>query len=210
MTGNIKVLFHSSIRIATDAGVVYVDPFKIEGEPKDADYILVTHEHYDHFSPEDIAKISKEGTVLAVPLNMRQKASQAESMVSSIETVEPGKTYKIGGIDIETVPSYNIMKPFHMKSAGWVGYIITDNGKRIYIAGDTDINEDIVNVTCDIALVPIGGTYTMDAKAAARLVNMIAPELAIPTHYGSIVGTSKDAEKFVKLVDDPIKVEVQL
>ncbi|MBO4459755.1 MAG: MBL fold metallo-hydrolase [Clostridiales bacterium] len=210
MTENIKVLFHSSIRIQAEAGVVYADPFKIEGEPKDADIILVTHDHYDHFSPEDIGKISKEGTVLAVPVKMADKAGQVKDLVGSVETVEPGKSYEIKGLKIETVPAYNVLKPFHPKKAGWVGYIIVDNDTRIYIAGDTDVNEDIVNVSCDIALVPIGGTYTMDAKAAANLVNMIAPELAIPTHYGSIVGTAKDAEKFVKLVDDPIKVEVQL
>ena len=102
------------------------------------------------------------------------------------------------------------MKPFHPKKAGWVGYIVLDKDSRIYIAGDTDVNEDIVNVSCDIALVPIGGTYTMDAKAAANLVNMIEPKLAIPTHYGSIVGTAKDADKFVKLVNESITVEVQL
>ena len=210
MTENIKVLFHSSIRIETEAGVVYIDPFKIEGEPKDADIILVTHDHYDHFSPEDIAKICKEGTVLAAPLNMAEKAAQVKDLVASVESVEPGKSYEIKGLKIETVPAYNVLKPFHSKKAGWVGYIIIDKDKRIYIAGDTDVNEDIVNVSCDVALVPIGGTYTMDAKAAARLINMIEPKVAIPTHYGSIVGTSKDADKFVKLVEDPIKVEVQL
>lgn len=210
MTENIKVLIHSSIRIETEKGIVYIDPFKIEGTPEDADIILITHDHYDHFSPDDILKIAKEDTVMAVPEKMADKASIVGNNIASTVMVEPGGSYEIRGLKVETVPSYNILKPFHPKSARWVGYILQDKDERIYIAGDTDLNEDIMKVSCDIALVPVGGTYTMNPKTAANLVNMINPKVAIPTHYGSVVGSAEDGEKFAKLVNDPVKVEILL
>ena len=208
MTGKIDVFTHSSIRIRGDKYTVYIDPFNLNIEAKDADFILITHDHYDHFSPEDIMKAANAGTALAAPVKMAEKAREAAPFVSRICEVEPGKAYNIDGFEFETVPAYNNLKPFHPKSAGWVGYIVNIDGKKIYIAGDTDLTKDNKTVKCDIALVPVGGTYTMDAKKAAELVNCIQPEIAIPTHYGSIVGEEADASAFEADVDKWIKVEI--
>ncbi len=205
MIDNIDVFKQNSIRIKSDVGTIYIDPFKIDDETHDADYILITHDHYDHFSPEDIDKIKKDDTVLVVPEKMEAKAIK-ESGIKEIETVKPGTYHEFGNLELETIPMYNILKPFHPKAAGWVGYILKINGKRIYIAGDTDATKEAKEVICDIALIPIGGTYTMDPKKAAELINEINPEVSIPTHYGSIVGKLSDAKTFAANVKDTIKV----
>ena len=205
---NIEVFTQNSIRIKDSGAVIYIDPFQMREEPKDGDYILITHDHYDHFSPEDIAKVSKKETVLVVPEKMEKQAQEAAALVGKIITVKPEMEYQIDELKLETVPAYNSMKPFHPKSAGWVGYILHIGGKRIYAAGDTDATKEAKQVKCDIALVPIGGTYTMDAKKAAELVNTIRPETAIPTHYGTIVGKPEDADVFAANVEKSIKVEV--
>ena len=164
MTGNIEVFIQNSIRIRSRVGVIYIDPFQMKEEPKDADFVLITHDHYDHFSPEDIGKVSKADTILVVPEKMAAKAQEVSGMVRKIETVKPSIYREMGELEFETVPAYNTLKPFHPKSAEWVGYILRIDGKRIYIAGDTDATKEAKAVKCDIALVPIGGTYTMDAK----------------------------------------------
>lgn len=207
MTENIRVLTHSSIKI-TGESTVYVDPFRIEDAADDADIILITHDHFDHFSPEDIAKVMKSDTVLVVPQKMQKKA--AEISCGELITVEPGEKKQLGSIAIETIPAYNPLKPFHPKGQGWVGYVIETGGVRIYVAGDTDITKENKEVVCDVALVPIGGTYTMDAKKAAELVNTIRPEIAIPTHYGSVAGSKSDEEVFRANVDPSVLVEIKM
>lgn len=210
MTEHIEVLTHSSIRIRSGNGTIYIDPFQLKEEAHDADYILITHDHYDHFSPEDVEKAAGRHTILVVPERMKKKASQIAGSVGRIFTVEPGEHYDIDGLTLDTVAAYNLIKPFHPKSAGWVGYILSVDGKRIYIAGDTDATNEAKRVECDIALIPIGGTYTMDAKKAAELINTIRPTIAIPTHYGSIVGKKEDAVSFAKGVKEPVKVEIKI
>ena len=210
MVDNIKVFTHSSIRVQSGDKVIYADPFEIKQAPHDADIILITHDHYDHFSTNDISRIAKPGTVLVVPDNMAKKAEDARQYVGRIETIAQGSSKEVDGLTIETIPAYNTLKPFHMKSAGWVGYIFEADGKRVYIAGDTDATKEAKAVKCDIALVPIGGHYTMDCKDAAAVVNTIKPEVAIPTHYGSIVGSPEDGKRFAELVDDSIKVEIKI
>ena len=210
MTENIEVFIQNSIRIRSRVGVIYVDPFRMKEEPKDADFVLITHDHYDHFSPEDIGKVCKADSVLVVPEKMAEKAKEVDGMVSRIETVKPGVYREIVGLEFETVPAYNTLKPFHPRSAEWVGYVLRTDGKRIYIAGDTDATKEAKSVKCDIALVPIGGTYTMDAKKAAELVNTIRPEVAIPVHYGHIVGNPGDGDIFAENVNDPVKVEFKI
>ncbi|MBQ7564274.1 MAG: MBL fold metallo-hydrolase [Lachnospiraceae bacterium] len=206
MIDNIRVFTQSSIRIGCGEGVVYFDPFQMREEPHDADFILITHDHYDHFSPEDIEKVSKADTVLIAPENMAGKTKAVKPLVGRIETVKPFEEREIDGLSFETVPSYNVGKLFHPKKAGWVGYILKTAGQRIYIAGDTDATKEALEVTCDIALIPIGGTYTMDPKQAAELINMIRPKIAVPTHYGSIVGSKGDADQFAAFVGEPVKV----
>jgi len=209
MTENIEVFTQSSIRIKAREGTIWLDPFQVREEPKDADYILITHDHYDHFSAEDIERVSTGKSVLIVPEKMAGKAREVSGIVGKICTVTPGAHYNIDGLEFDTVRAYNTLKPFHPKSAGWVGYILHIDGKRIYIAGDTDMTKDNRDVKCEIALVPVGGTYTMDAEKAAELVNSIGPSVAIPTHYGSIVGKDSDARVFAAHVKNPIKVEIK-
>ena len=210
MTENITVNAQSSIRIQDGNRVIYADPFKIRKETHDADYILLTHDHFDHFSPEDIVKVAKQDTILVVPGTMMGKAREIASAVGDIRMVKPDESGDIDGLEYETIAAYNVGKSFHQKSAGWVSYILTIGGKRIYIAGDTDKNPDNEKVKCDIAMVPIGGTFTMDAREAADLINMIQPEVAIPIHYGDAVGSKSDAKVFMKNVNPPVKVEIKL
>lgn len=206
MLDRIDVFTQSSIRIRSDMGTIYVDPFRIREEPHDADFVLITHQHYDHFSVEDIRKVIKSSTVLICPESMIDDAGEVRADVKELVGVKSGVYREISGLELETVPAYNTLKPFHPKRAEWVGYILRVDGKRIYIAGDTGLTSEAKKVKCDIALLPIGGTYTMDAKRAAELANIIRPEYVIPTHYGSIVGKQSDAQVFAGLVKSPIKV----
>ena len=200
MLENIEVLCHSSIKI-NKGKVIYIDPFKIDKDYKDADIIFITHDHYDHYSEEDIDKIKKENTIIIVPEELITKLLNKGFQKDYIITVKPNKKYQVEGIEFETIPAYNINKQFHPKENEWVGYIIELNGIKYYIAGDTDITEENKKVKCDVAFVPVGGTYTMDAKEAATLVNEIKPKIAVPIHYGSIVGTKEDAINFSKLLN---------
>lgn len=200
----IDVLCHSSIRIEEDK-IIYVDPFKIEQKYNDADYIFCTHSHYDHFSPEDIEKVKKEDTTIIVPRDIEEQARNIFN--NNVVIVEPAKEYQIKDLKFKTTYAYNINKKFHPKENKWVGYIIELNNKKYYIAGDTDNIEEIQNIECDIALIPIGGTFTMDYKESAELANTIKADTVIPTHYGSIVGEKEDAIKFKELVKDK-KVEI--
>ena len=190
MLQNIEINCHSSIKISKGK-TIYIDPFKIEKESYDADIIIITHNHYDHYSPEDIEKIEKEETILVAP-----KTVKALSKMRNVILVEPNNTYEVQGVKIETIASYNINKKFHPKENEWVGYIIEIQGMRYFIAGDTDITPENKQVKCDIAFIPVGGTYTMNAEEGAELANTIKPQIAIPTHYGSVVGNREDGEIF--------------
>ena len=205
----IEVLTHSSIRIQCDAFTLYVDPFRLpDGAPKDADFILVTHDHFDHFSPADIEKAAGKDARLIVPEGMKKKARDAAAFVQETMTVAPGQTYTFGPLSFTTVPAYNVGKLFHPKKNGWVGYLVTVEGERVFIAGDTDVTPELKNLKCDVALLPIGGTYTMNYKEAAALVNEIQPKTVVPTHYGSVAGSEDDALRFAELVNPPVKVEI--
>ena len=204
MLNNIEVLCHSSIRINKEK-TIYIDPFKIDRNYNDADIIFITHDHYDHYSEEDIDKVINESTVIVIPEELLTKGLKKGINKDAIITVEPNKKYMVQGIKFETVPAYNTNKTFHPKENGWVGYVIELNDVKYYIAGDTDITEENKKVKCDVAFVPVGGTYTMDFKEAAQLVNEIQPKVAVPIHYGSVVGTKQDAEEFIKLLHTNIK-----
>ena len=203
MLENIEINCHSSIKINKGV-VIYFDPFKIEKEMHDADIIFITHNHYDHYSKEDIDKIIKEDTIIVAPKTTEKTIEKTQNGIF----VEPNKEYEIKGIKVKTVPAYNIYKQFHPKTNEWVGYIVNIDNINYYIAGDTDITPENKNVKCDVAFVPVGGTYTMDYKEAAELVNIIKPKIAVPTHYACIVGNKEDGEKFKALLDKDIRCEL--
>lgn len=206
---NVKVLYHSSIRI-NKGMIIYFDPYNIDINYNDADLIFITHSHYDHYSEEDINKVRKENTIIVIPEDLYSKVQSNRFDDNNIIVVKPNEEHVVNNIKFETVPAYNVDKGFHPKSNGWIGYIVEIEGIRYYIAGDTDINEDNLKVNCDVAFVPVGGTFTMNANEAAELINEIKPKVAIPIHYGSIVGTKQDAIKFVNLLKDEIKGEILL
>lgn len=207
MINNIMINCHSSIKI-NEEKVIYVDPYKIKGINNDADLIFITHEHYDHYSIDDINKIKKSNTRFIVPKSMKNRLVIDEISESDIISVDVKNKYSVDDIEFETIPAYNINKSFHPKSNNWVGYIININNIKYYIAGDTDMTEEAINVKCDIAFIPIGGTYTMDYKEAAALTNKIKPKYAIPIHYGLIVGTNEDAIKYSNLLDKEIECKI--
>ena len=204
MLENVEVLCHSSIKINKEK-VIYIDPFKIEKNYNDADIVFITHDHYDHYSAEDIDKVINKNTTIIIPEELLTKLLRKGINRNAIITVEPNEKYMVQGIKIETIPAYNTNKTFHPKENGWVGYSITLDDIRYYIAGDTDITEENRKVKCDVAFVPVGGTYTIDFKEAAQLINEIQPKIAVPIHYGSVVGTKQDATDFIKLLNPSIK-----
>lgn len=210
---HITVNTQSSIRIE-GSQVLYFDPFQIGTASQDADMIFITHDHYDHFDPPSIAKIKKESTILIAPESMKKKTLSG-SGISQEKCLfyQPGERYEQGNLVIETIPSYNKRKPFHPKGKRLQGYVVRMDGIRYYVSGDTDVNEDIEKVQCDVAMIPIGGFYTMDKKQAAGYIAKLKPKAVIPTHYGSIVGDRTDGRDFQRELagmDSGIQVELKL
>ena len=210
MTKNISLIAQSAIKIINNnEKVVYFDPFKLKRENEQkADVIFITHPHFDHFSPEDIALIKKQSTKIVVPKELEQKVEEIGFEKSNILLVMPNETYKIDDIEFETIPAYNTNKDFHRKEYEWVGYIVTIDEKKYYIAGDTDNTQEAREVKCDIAFVPIGGTYTMTWKEAVELIKEIKPNVAIPIHYKTIVGSEQDAINFKESLKEIVDVEI--
>lgn len=196
----ITINSHSSIR-AEGRRVLWFDPFQLKNAPHDADIICITHDHYDHFSPEDIEKAAKRDTVFVVPRSLAEKVPNGKVLCA-------GDSLAIQGVTITAVAAYNEGKPFHPRDNGWLGYCVTMDAETLYVCGDTDATPEAKAVKCDVLALPVGGTYTMDARQAAELAKAIQPKLALPTHYGSIVGSKKDAKRFCELVEDTIKVEL--
>jgi len=192
MVENIHWLGHDSFRIDGPA-TIYVDPWQLPAGVPQADLVLVTHDHYDHCSPEDVAKISKADTVIVTI------AAAAKKLKGDVRVVKPGDSLTVKSIPIEVVPAYNVNKKFHPRDAGHVGFIITVDGQRIYHAGDTDFIPEMKDFKVDIALLPVSGTYVMTADEAANAAKAINPKVAIPMHYGEIVGSREDAERFREL-----------
>ncbi|MBN1544962.1 MBL fold metallo-hydrolase [Candidatus Woesearchaeota archaeon] len=207
--GNVEIkwLGHSGFRITDvlENRVLYIDPYRI-GDAVPADAILITHSHYDHCSIEDLNKISTPRTVLLAPPDCQSKFQGKIDMRTSV-IMTPGKSIVMGNIQVEAVPAYNTGKSFHPKANDWVGYIIGINSKRIYHSGDSDAIPEMSKLhKIDVALVPVSGTYVMTAEEAAKAVEGFKPKLAIPMHYGAIVGSKDDAEQFKKLSKVPVQI----
>ena len=201
MTKDIHWLGHDTFKIIGEK-TVYTDPFKIKKKDV-ADLILISHAHYDHCSPEDVAKLQGPNTVIVTP------AECAEKLSGKVTIVKPGDTITAAGVEIRVVPAYNTNKQFHTKDKGWVGYIFKVNGKTFYIAGDTDrIPEMKTFQNIDVAMLPVSGTYVMTAEEAAAAALDIKPKVAVPMHYNSIVGTKKDAETFAEKLKGKIDVVI--
>ena len=198
MLENITWLGHDAFKIKDDK-VIYMDPLELEdGEP--ADLILITHDHYDHLSLQDVAKIRTDETEIVTI------AACARELGGRVHTVKPGDRLTVQGVDIEVVPAYNINKRFHPKRAGHVGFVVTVGGQRIYHAGDTDLIPEMEEIEADIALLPVSGIYVMTAEEAAKAAEAIGPKVAVPMHYGSIVGSDQDARRFKELC--PVEVRI--
>jgi L-ascorbate metabolism protein UlaG (beta-lactamase superfamily) len=181
---------------------VYIDPWGVTTDDT-ADLLFITHAHSDHLSPEDIDRVRKADTRIFAPHDV------AKELSGDVTPVAPGDSVEALGVRAQAVPAYNIREErleMHPKSNNWVGYILTLGSTTYYHAGDTDHAPELSEVHADVAFVPIGGTYTMEVPEAAGLVKAIAPQIAVPMHYGFVVGSPSDAEWFAKEAD-PVTVE---
>jgi L-ascorbate metabolism protein UlaG (beta-lactamase superfamily) len=196
----IEWLGHSSFLIKGDNKIIYIDPYGLQGEKEKADIILITHNHYDHCSIADIKKLIKKETIAVISADCQSNINKLAIEIHT-KILEPKQSITINGIKILAFPAYNTNKPYHPQDEYWNGYVLDINGTRIYHSGDTDLIPEMNNLSgkIDVALISIGGTYTMNSEEAAEATNLIKPKIAIPIHYGSIVGKDVDAMNFVKL-----------
>jgi L-ascorbate metabolism protein UlaG (beta-lactamase superfamily) len=192
MLENIAWLGHDAFKIAASK-IIYLDPFELAGDLEPADVICITHEHHDHCSPEDVARIRREDTVVVAAENCRGMLD------GDVRYVKAGDTVTIGELSIKAIPAYNVSKKFHPREAGGVGYVLTVDGTTIYHAGDSDPIPEMEGLEVDIAMLPVSGVYVATADEAVEAANKIRPKLVIPMHYGSIVGSRADAERFKEL-----------
>lgn len=191
---------HASFKISSGSDVIYIDPWKLKETPHDATVVLVSHSHSDHYSAEDIAKVSGMTTKLVAAEDVIQKQGKGQ-------TLKPGQSIDVNGIKITGVPAYNPAKQYHPRSNNWLGFVIEIAGKRIYYAGDTDLTDEMKALkNIDLALLPVGGKYTMNAAEAADATKQFKPKQAIPYHWGDIVGSQADADNFKKDAACPVKV----
>jgi len=193
-------LGHDGFRIDAEK-TVYFDPYQIERGPV-ADLILISHEHFDHCSPEDVAKIKGPETVIVT------EKDSAKKLTGDVRILKPGEILDLGDVKIEAVPSYNTDKDFHPKKNGWLGFIVELEGVKVYHAGDADFIPEMKNLEVDIALLPVSGTYVMTAEQAVKAALAINPKLAIPMHYGAIVGDEQDALNFKKALEGKVEVSI--
>jgi len=201
VVGALHWLGHDSFRLDSSQGAIYFDPYEIKGGPV-ASLILVSHDHFDHCVPEDIAKIQGPDTVILTEPDSARKLS------GKVKALAPGQEVTLGSIKVNTVPAYNLDKEFHPRAKNWLGFILTVDGVSIYHAGDTDYIPEMDHLRVDVALLPVSGTYVMTAEEAVRAAQAIGPKLAIPMHYGAIVGDDNDAKQFAEALEGLVPVRI--
>jgi L-ascorbate metabolism protein UlaG (beta-lactamase superfamily) len=207
---SLEWLGHSGFRIGVGKAVVYIDPYRVPDGSPPADLILITHGHYDHFSPQDVERLSGKGTWLVGP------AAVAERVSGRVHSIAPGEALDdelVRGVHVAAVAAYNTSKrdgdgkPFHPREAGWVGYELNVRGERLYHSGDTDVIPEMDTVTgVDIALLPVSGVYVMTAQEAAEAARRIQPRVAVPMHWGENIGSEADARTFAEHA--PVEVRI--
>ena len=202
----VEWLGHSGFRITAGRASIYIDPYRVPDGPA-ADAILITHGHYDHFSPQDVERLSGETTTVVAP------APVAERLSGRVRSIAPGEVVELGRIDVRAIAAYNTSKrdasgkPFHPREAGWVGYELRVGGERLYHSGDTDVIPEMDQVAgVDVALLAVSGVYVMTPAEAAEAARRIQPVMAVPMHWGEHIGTRADAEAFA----DRAPVEVRI
>jgi L-ascorbate metabolism protein UlaG (beta-lactamase superfamily) len=203
---DVQWLGHAGFCLRGGGKTIYVDPYRAPRGPA-ADYVLITHDHFDHFSPDDLERIAGRRTEVIAP------ATVTEQMRGLTHTVAPGDSLELEGLYVTAVAAYNTNKlnsdgkPFHPREAGWVGYVLTLGGRRIYHSGDTDVIPDMDRAAgVDVALLPVSGTYVMNPVEAAEAARRIQPQVAVPMHWGTVIGSREDAERFAELADVEVHV----
>jgi L-ascorbate metabolism protein UlaG (beta-lactamase superfamily) len=199
-------LGHAGFLIEVARKAVYIDPYRSSGGPP-ADLVLITHDHFDHFSPDDVERLSHSGTRVVGP------ASVVEQVRGAVVSIAPGETVELDSLELTAVPAYNTNKlnsdgrPFHPREAGWLGYILRVGGERLYHSGDTDVIPEMDQAAgVDVALLPVSGTYVMTAAEAAEAARRIEPSVAIPMHWGTVIGSRADAEEFEERASIPVQI----
>lgn len=199
---NLRWLGHDAFLLRAGGKNIYFDPFKLGAGLPPADIICVSHEHYDHCSPADVRMIQQPSTLIVA------EAKAAAQLKGKIMILTPGERREVEGIVIEAVPAYNTNKLFHPQSNRWLGFILTVDGVRVYHAGDTDYIPEMKDIRADIALLPVSGTYVMTAEEAARAAIAVGAKIAVPMHYGAVVGTTDDADRFAATLAGRVRVEI--
>ena len=194
----------SAFRWQDDERTVYIDPWGTPGDAPPADLIVITHAHHDHFQPEEIERLSRPTTQLVAPHDV------AAELGGNVTPVAPGEAHEVAGVRFTTVPAYNIREEaldFHPQANRWVGYLLELAGTTYYHAGDTDHAPELSDVRADVAMLPVGGHYTMNVPEAAGLAKAIGPRMAVPMHFGFVVGSASDGERFADAAS-PVPVEI--
>ncbi len=207
MWDNLHWLGHDSFRI-DGLKTIYFDPYKLPKKSPKADIILITHEHFDHYSLGDLKPITSKDTVIVADKAVAKQLQGVKLICKEVKSLSPGDDIDVDGVKINAVASYNTNKKFHTRDSEKLGFIVTTEGIKIYHSGDTDMIPQMKNYECDIALLPVSGTYVMTAREAACAALVIKPKLAIPMHYGSIIGSDNDAEIFQDLLRGKVTVKI--